>query len=56
MPLDHAWINLFPLRFWAWVFLLLLVVVTYAASFLAFTFFERPMTRRLNAWLAPAQA
>lgn len=53
VPLAHAWINLFPLRFGAWVFLLSLVVVTYAVSFAAFHFVERPMTRRLNAWLAP---
>jgi peptidoglycan/LPS O-acetylase OafA/YrhL len=53
VPLAHAWINLFPLRFGAWVFLLSLVVVTYAASFLAFQYVERPMTRRLNALLAP---
>lgn len=52
VPLAHLWISLFPLQLGAWPFLLSLVFVTYTASFLAFRFVERPMTRRLNALLA----
>ena len=51
VPLAHAWIRLFPFSLGAWAFLVSLMLVTYAASLLAYRFVERPMTRRLNALL-----
>lgn len=51
VPVAHAWIRIFPLSLGAWAFLLSLVVVTYAASLLAYRFVELPMTRWLNTRL-----
>ncbi|MGB7371030.1 acyltransferase family protein [Erythrobacter sp.] len=48
VPLAHIWINIFPLQFGAWPFLLSAIVFVLGVSYAFFMLLERSLTRKLN--------